>query len=1031
MPMTFTNNRSFDAAFVRRLHTTAFTLFFLLFSQISLIAQTIDCPLCPTNGARDTLPPHIACTASIKGALDSAGYKYISPLAPLTLLGDNCPILTVWSSQTRFYCRDTGTKNLIIFAQDSAGNVAKCTTRVTIIDTLRAKIVNCPRDTTFKLGSGECGSPKLTFLTPTAVDNCQGTMTMVQKSGLPSGSSFPTGTSTILFETANAIGTKFTCSFKVSVGEYPTTAGTLLCQTALDVGLGETCQSLLTARDLLTGSNLHCLADYKLSITYGLSPLPNNTITSDYVGKTLKAQIIDLQSNNGCQTTLTVRDLSAPRLAPPADVEVACYLTNILGSTPMSMTGTPRILAECATTMTSYNDAAFVAPSCEGTFSAAPQGFPATLVFDAAKGRVASRLVVRTFSVVDASGNVGQTQQVIYVRKTALTSVTPPASLTFQCSGNGINTSPDSVQSNGIWLAGTGRPRFPNGISLADGSCKIGSSFSDVKTNTSIGYIIVRKWTISNSCTGEVKTYDQLITVNDKAPVITCKPNYAAILATTTKIAKIPALDVVNTLTDECTPGANLMVRIQRLTNGMPWPDSLAVTFNCNDIGALPVEIAVKDESGLMSKCQTTVQISDPNRVCRAPSQPAVFGIIETEGRKPVVANVTIQSATNPTIAQMTRSAQYGFVGIPRGDDFELTPSRDSDAINGVSTYDIALMSRHILGEQLLTSALKQIAADVNADGSIDALDMLITRRLVLQDIYAFPSNKSWRFVPKVYQFPSSANTIPATNFPDFLAFVNLTDTVRTADFWAIKTGDLNGSASGYAARGSGQVELRGVNSLIINAKNDFLEKDKTYDIELSCDKMDASGFQFTLNFDKNLVKIERIEQGELSNFNQNNYVLFPSEGKATVSWNGSLDKKGSPMNLFRLRLSVNQSVHLSDVLRLTSDLTAAEAFSSTGETSPIELQFKGVKNNDFIVFQNEPNPTVGGTTNIRFRLPEVSEAKLTLYDIAGKILQTEVRNFEKGDNVWRISTPSVSGVVLYRLDTPTHSATRRMLIGR
>jgi Dockerin type I domain/HYR domain len=940
-------------------------------------------------------------------------------------------VLTVWASQTRFYCRDTGTKNMIIFAQDSAGNIAKCTTRVTIIDTLRAKIVNCPRDTTFRLGSGECGSPKLNFPTPTAVDNCQGTLTMVQKSGLPSGSSFPTGTSTLVFETANAIGTKYTCSFRVSVGEYPSTAGTLLCQTALDVGIAENCQSLLTARDLLANSNLHCLADYKLTITYGLTPLLNNVITSEYIGKTLKAQVIDLQTNSGCQTALTVRDLSAPRLAPPADVEVACYLTNAIGSTPMNLTGAPRILAECSTTTTSYNDTPITAPTCEGTFSAAPQGFPATLVFDAAKGLLASRIVIRDFSVVDASGNVGKTQQVIYVRKTALTNVTPPANLTFQCGGNGINTSPDSVQSNGIWLAGTGRPTFPNGIALANGSCKIGSSFSDVKTKSAMGYYITRTWTIGNSCTGEVKTYQQLITVNDKAPVITCKPNYAAILATTTNIAKVPALDVVNTLTDECTPRANLMVRIQRLTNGMPWPDSAEVTFNCNDIGTLPVEILVKDESGLMSKCQTTVQISDPNRVCRAPTQPAVFGIIETAEKKPIVSNVVIQSASNPTIKQMTRSSRFSFFGMPRSDDWELTPTRDSDALNGVSTYDIALMSRHILGDQPLTSALKQIAADVNADGAIDAVDMIITRRLVLQEIYAFPSNKSWRFVPKVYQFPSAANTIPATNFPDFIAFVNLNDTMRTADFWAIKTGDLNGSASGNSARDNGQVELRGANQLIINANNEFLEKDKTYDIELSSDKMEASGFQFTLNFDKNAVKILSIEQADLPNFNQRNYALFPSQGKATVSWNGNLDKQSAPMNLLRLRVSAKQSARLSDVLRLTSDLTAAEAFSSAGETSRVELQFKGIKNNDFNLFQNEPNPTVGGQTNIRFRLPEASEAKLTLYDISGKVLQTEMRNFEKGDNNWRISTPSVSGVVLYRLDTPTHSATRRMVIGQ
>jgi hypothetical protein len=89
------------------------------------------------------------------------------------------------------------------------------------------------------------------------------------------------------------------------------------------------------------------------------------------------------------------------------------------------------------------------------------------------------------------------------------------------------------------------------------------------------------------------------------------------------------------------------------------------------------------------------------------------------------------------------------------------------------------------------------------------------------------------------------------------------------------------------------------------------------------------------------------------------------------------------------------------------------------------------VPTTDFNLFQNDPNPTANGATNIRFRLPEASEARLTLYDISGRILKTDVKNFQKGDNTWRIEVPSVSGVILYRLDTPTDSATRRMMVGQ
>ena len=1028
--MTRTNTRSLDAHTLRCLHIAVFTLLMLLFSQTSTTAQTVDCPLCPTNGARDTLPPHIECYPTIKGYLDVTGYKYMSPLTPLTLLGDNCPVLTVWASQTRYYCRDIGTKNMVIYAQDSAGNIARCTTRITIADTLRPVVLSCPRDTSFRLSSGECTSPRFNFPTPSVSDNCTGTIPMVLKSGLPSGSSFPTGISTVLFEATDTSGNKSTCSFKVSVNDYVATASSLLCVGSLDIGLGETCQATLTSRDLLTASSLHCLSDYKLVITYNSTTIANNTITSDYIGKILRAQVTDLQNNSGCIATLNVRDLTPPRIDTPLDAEVSCTQTNAAGSTPISLTGEPRVLAECTSTKTTFIDFTYDSPSCNTTFTSRPVGFPTALRFDTAKARNATRIVVREFSVADLSANVSKAQQVIYVRKTDLTLITCPANITVQCTGGGVNTSPDSVLINGVLVKGTGRPAFVNGAPISNGGCRVATPLSDIKASTSTGYNITRSWVISNTCTGEMRMCNQIISVNDKAPVLTCKTNYSATLPPT-GVARVPAMNLVASLTDDCTPLSNLMVRIQRLTGGMPGPDSVEMTFNCSDIGTLPVEIIVKDGGGFMSKCQSTVQISDPNVVCRAPTQPAIFGKIQTEEGKPVSSNVQLISNTNPTLRQFTRSSSYAFLGIPRGDNCDLTPSRDSDLINGVTTFDVAVMSRHILDIQPITSVLKQIAGDVNADGSIDALDMVITRRMVLRQMDAFPSNKSWRFVPKVYQFPATANTIPALNFPEFIAFTNLTDTVRTADFWAVKTGDLNGSANGSFRGGDASAVVRGgANPLIINTKNEFLEKNKTYDIDIVSDKMDADGFQFTLNFDKNAIKILSIEQGELSDFTRNNYALFPSEGKATVSWNGSPDSKASPMNIFRVRLSAKQSVQLSDVLRLTSDLTPAEAFNLAGDTRSVELRFKGVPNNDFALFQNEPNPTAGGDTNIRFRLPEASEARLTLYDVSGKILKIETHSFEKGDNNWRIATPPLSGIVLYRLDTPTHSATRRMMIG-
>ena len=1027
--MTRSNTRSLDATPLRRLHIAVFTLFLLLFS---LKSTAQDCPLCPTDGSRDTLKPHIQCFTNFKAYLDVTGYRYVSPLAPLTLLGDNCPVLTVWASQTRYYCRDIGTKNMIIFAQDSAGNIERCTTRITIVDTLRPTLANCSRDTVFRLSGGECTSPVFNFPTPSVSDNCAGlsTLTVTQKSGLPSGSRFPTGVTTVSFEGADQSGNKSNCAFKVSVNDYVPTASSLLCTGSLDVGIGETCQTTLIARDLLTGSNLHCISDYRLAITYNATTLTNNIITSDYIGKTLRAQVTDLQTNSGCVAFLNIRDLTPPRIQAPVDVEVSCIQTNAEGSTLTSITGEPRLLAECTATTTNYFDVTYDTPNCNAFFTAAPTGFPATLRFDTLKGRNASRIVARRFTVRDFSGNTSDVFQGIYVRKADVNLVTCPTNISVQCSNGSLNIAPDSALINGVWLRGMGRPAFTNGAAISNGGCRISTPFTDVKTATATGYTLVRTWAITNTCTGEMRVCTQNITVTDQAPVLTCRNTYSAAIPRGTGAAVIPASDLVASLSDDCTPLSNLTVRIKRAAAGASGADSTQLTFTCSDTGRTIIELIAKDASGFTSRCQAAIQVSDLNNVCRIPTQPAIFGVIETEERRRIVANVTLKSATNPSIWQFQRTSNYTFLGMPRGDDCDLTPSRDSDLINGVTTFDVAVMSRHILDIQAITSPLKQIAADVNADGYVDALDMLITRRMVLRMLDGFPNNKSWRFVPKVYQFPTAASTVPIINYPEVLNFVNLVDTVRTADFWAIKIADLNGSANGVSVGGNSVAQVRGGgNPLIINAQNVFFEKDKTYDIDIKSDKLDVDGFQFTLNFDKNAIKILSIEQGELSHFNQDNYALFPSEGKATFSWHGSPDSKATPMNIFRLRFSAKQSGQLQDALRLTSDLTPAEAFNLAGDTRSVALKFTENAANDFILFQNAPNPTVNGTTNIRFRLPEASAARLTLYDMTGKVLTTLNRSFEKGENNWHIQTPSVSGVILYRLDTPTHSATQRMMI--
>lgn len=67
--------------------------------------------------------------------------------------------------------------------------------------------------------------------------------------------------------------------------------------------------------------------------------------------------------------------------------------------------------------------------------------------------------------------------------------------------------------------------------------------------------------------------------------------------------------------------------------------------------------------------------------------------------------------------------------------------------------------------------------------------------------------------------------------------------------------------------------------------------------------------------------------------------------------------------------------------------------------------------------------------TTVGFHLPEAAPVSITVMDLSGRTLKVFRGDFEKGYNEIRLNGLNTSGVYYYRLDTPTHSATRKMII--
>ncbi|MCB9284938.1 MAG: T9SS type A sorting domain-containing protein [Lewinellaceae bacterium] len=442
-------------------------------------------------------------------------------------------------------------------------------------------------------------------------------------------------------------------------------------------------------------------------------------------------------------------------------------------------------------------------------------------------------------------------------------------------------------------------------------------------------------------------------------------------------------------------------------------------TYTCDDLGQQPVQIWVTDCNGVQDYCETFLVVQDNMFSCNSVN---IAGAVATEAEAGVEGvNVEVNGGI---FSEFTDQAgNFSFDALVPGGDYTVTPMLDENPGNGVTTWDLVLISRHILGIQLLDSPYKLIAADANKSNSVTTLDMVNIRKVILQLEPGFPNNTSWRFVDKDYVFPNPANPFGST-FPEVINYNNLSTSDLNADFVAVKVGDVNGSAVANLNSGAEDRTFNG--SLNINVQDQQLKAGKTYTVNFTADAIDLLGYQFTLNYNTDAIEIVDLVEGVAG---AENFGMLSNEGVLTTSWNVSEARALAQGEvLFGLTVKANADVALSEAFGVSSAYTVAEAYNSNSDLLDVNLTFNGSDANAFALYQNVPNP-FKGVTVIGFTLPEASTATLKVMDVSGKVLQVVNGDYAKGYNEVRLSNIDATGVLYYQLDTPTHSATKKMII--
>jgi len=377
------------------------------------------------------------------------------------------------------------------------------------------------------------------------------------------------------------------------------------------------------------------------------------------------------------------------------------------------------------------------------------------------------------------------------------------------------------------------------------------------------------------------------------------------------------------------------------------------------------------------------------------------------------------------TAMRTQSNGNYAF-DVTGSANYTILPNKDINNLNGVSTFDLVKITKHILRKEVFTSPYQYIAADVNASGDITTFDIIQLRKLILNLTTEFPNdNTSWRFVDAGYVFTTDDPAAEA--FPESIEVNNLSGTMPDLDFIAVKVGDINGSAAASALVTADDRSKEG--EMIVEVADRQVVKGEVVEVAFSVNDFEnIEGYQFTLQFGG----LELIDFTPGIATEANIGLMLQDRGYLTTSWNTTTtEANNNNIDLFRLTFKVRTSGSLLSLLDINADFTSSEAYRNDGSLLGVALQSNrsAALYPTFGLQQNTPNPFTTSTL-IGFELPAAATVELNIIDMRGKVIQTQQGAFAKGQQQIAVLASNLpNGTYYYQLVTPFGVEAKKMIV--
>lgn len=866
---------------------------------------------------------------------------------PQAVFLDNCSAVTVspsWDYGTGygpFSGIPMGQHEVIYTATDACGNASTATMMVTVEDNSPPQAI-CASDLQISLTSNGVGYVNAATVNIGSFDNCGPVFLGISRD-----------------EVTYTPQVQVTC-------EDQGTPVLLTLRVTDAVGLENFCQMEVTVRDFLKPTlqcpaniTLTCLQDYtNLGLTGQATAADNCALQSLEYQDFLNIQPCNIGSisrwwtatdsaanTKTCVQQITVNVVNTTTVTFPADASVAgCGSPASLLPTA---TGEPVISGlACSPLSVNYTDQIFsiAPPSCFRIFRS--WKVVDHCIYNPNGGTAGIWEHVQIIDVVD------HTPPVLSIPSDVTLAADP-----FNCTGS--VTLPDvtaSDCSNQITFSHNSSYSGAGNTNNASGQYPLGDHFVT--------------FTATDGC-GNSAQQTLRITVKDITPPnAVCLPGVSAQIQSTGDVTLNPQ-NFDGGCSDFCSPQNSLQLSIT------------PSVFDCQQIGLYPVTLSVQDTAGNIATCNTQVQILDNAQHCGGGGGlfHQVEGTIRTETGTPV-NNIRVKLQGDGFVAytDCDTTGYFGFSDVPTGLAYVLTPFNNAKWLNGVTTYDLVLISKHILGIEPFNSPYKMLAADANRSGSVTTFDVVQIRKIILGILDSLPNNNSWRFVDSTYVFPDPQNPF-AGLVPENKQYNPLTSNQSGQNFVGIKVGDVNGSNNPAEARAPHD-------TLFLNLPDRDFEKGENLVMPLRLDQWTTlEGLQFELKIDPALVELERVEYAQAALMDQAN-VAIKAGGILAVSWDHAEGANGNTDDLlFYLHLRAKANSALRSAIAITNSRLSPEAYRVEKEDrAALALHFGteplNTQNLDLDIF---PNPSSGDFYVLN---PFVEAfAQMRVLDLNGKTL--------------------------------------------